>query len=59
MLTPDEPNPPFTADQVSRLIPREGVCLDTYVAGYSSVLVCERTPGHDGDHRSYGGSEWA
>lgn len=33
-------------------------CGDVLMAGYSTVLDCVRETGHDGPHRSFGGSEW-
>lgn len=34
------------------------VCGEILTAGYSTVLDCVREQGHQGSHRSYGGSEW-
>ena len=33
-------------------------CGDIVMGGYSNVFDCVRAEGHDGPHRSFGGSEW-
>jgi hypothetical protein len=37
----------------------EEVCGAAYIGGFSNVWECSREPGHDGEHRSAGGAEWA
>lgn len=33
-------------------------CGDVLLAGHSTALDCVREAGHEGDHRSFGGSSW-